>query len=137
MPIITVASFVIGIHYGIEGVATAYTAATYLILVPSLFYCFDKTPITVTIFFRALAPSIFISIIAAMALLSLKLGYHRDGFLGHFLYTALFAFVYCGLTLCRKTIRVNCILACKSLPFIKRFGTNVSFFDLIKVKRRP
>lgn len=51
--IITILSFVIGLRWGAIGVAIAYTIATYLILFPSLWYCFRGTPVTVSGFIMA------------------------------------------------------------------------------------
>ena len=46
---------IVGIRWGGVGVASAYAAVNYLILVPSLFFCFRKTNIKVSDFFREIA----------------------------------------------------------------------------------
>ena len=38
-------SFIVGLPWGVQGIAVAYTAATWLILVPSLSYCFSVSPL--------------------------------------------------------------------------------------------
>ena len=40
------ASFVVGLPWGIEGVAVAYTAAVYLLFYPSLWFCFRRAPVS-------------------------------------------------------------------------------------------
>ena len=121
--IVTVASFLIGVNFGVVGVAFAYTTATYLVLIPSLFYCFNKTPITVTLFFSALAPALLNATIAAMVLLTLNYVFTGQSLIQHLLYAAAFALVYGGLTLCRKSVRMNCKIICKELPLLQRFAT--------------
>jgi PST family polysaccharide transporter len=57
--IATVASFIIGLSWGVVGVATSYAIVNYLILIPSLWYCFRFSPITTVVFLQAvLRPTI-------------------------------------------------------------------------------
>jgi PST family polysaccharide transporter len=57
--IATVASFIIGLPWGAVGVATSYAIVNYLILIPSLWYCFRFSPITTVVFLQAvLRPTI-------------------------------------------------------------------------------
>jgi PST family polysaccharide transporter len=51
-------SFVVGLPYGINGVAVAFAIANYAILLPSLWYCFSGTVVRVGGFLRAVAPSL-------------------------------------------------------------------------------
>jgi PST family polysaccharide transporter len=53
--IILVISFILGLPWGAIGVAAAYTIATYVVLVPVLWYCFRRTPISMTDFFSAIS----------------------------------------------------------------------------------
>ena len=103
--IICVISFIVGIPYGIEGVALSYTIANYLILVPSLFYCFRKTPITVSLFLLTLLPPLATSGAAGLAVLLLKHAWPNGSFMAHGLYLALFAMIHGSLSVCRKSIR--------------------------------
>ncbi|MBN1846254.1 MAG: lipopolysaccharide biosynthesis protein [Sedimentisphaerales bacterium] len=63
-----IVSFSIGIRWGAQGVAAAYTAANYLILFPSLWYCFRLTPIRISAFVRAAARPAICSLIMAAAI---------------------------------------------------------------------
>jgi O-antigen/teichoic acid export membrane protein len=67
--IFVIASFIVGIKWGPIGVATAYTAVSYIIFVPALWYNFRETPITVSLFFEAVSLPVFASIIMALQLL--------------------------------------------------------------------
>ena len=122
--IVTVSSFLIGVQFGIVGVAIAYTTATYLILLPSLFYCFHKTPISITLFFGALTPSLVNATIAAAALLVLRYVIASHSLVDHLLYTLTFSIIYSGLTLSRRPIRKNFSLVCKGVPLLQLLPRN-------------
>lgn len=64
-----VLSFVVGVRWGAIGVAAAYAIANYVILFPSLWYCFRGTPITVSAFMRAIARPTIASLVMALMLL--------------------------------------------------------------------
>jgi PST family polysaccharide transporter len=66
---VVVASFAIGIRWGAIGVASAYTVAEYLILFPSVWYCFRRTPITVAALIRTIARPTIASLVMALAIL--------------------------------------------------------------------
>ncbi|MBW8016066.1 MAG: lipopolysaccharide biosynthesis protein [Planctomycetes bacterium] len=49
-----VTSFGVGINWGAIGVAVAYAISTYFALLPSLWYCFQRTPVSITAFVKAI-----------------------------------------------------------------------------------
>jgi len=53
--IFIVISFILGLPWGAIGVAVAYTVATYVLLAPILWYCFRRSPISITDFFSAIS----------------------------------------------------------------------------------
>ena len=62
-------AFVVGILWnGIEGLAIAYALVNYLILVPSLRFCFKHTQVEVSDFFKACYQPFLCTILAALAL---------------------------------------------------------------------
>ncbi len=61
------AAFFIGIQYGLNGLAIAYAIVNYAILVPSLMYCFNGTPVSVFDFFKTIAFAAIISVLSATA----------------------------------------------------------------------
>jgi polysaccharide transporter, PST family len=67
--IYTVASFIVGLRWGPAGVAAAYVIAGYVALLPSLAYTFKDTPIRVSDFVKAIAPSLGATL-ASIAIIS-------------------------------------------------------------------
>jgi len=67
-----ISAFCIGILWGPVGVATAYAIANYAILIPSLFYCFRDTPISVKLFFEAVSLPIISSVVMGLLLILLS-----------------------------------------------------------------
>ena len=70
---VVVTSFAVGLRWGAIGVASAYAVANYLILFPTLWYCFRMTPISIAIFLKAIARPIMASFIMALAMLLARL----------------------------------------------------------------
>jgi O-antigen/teichoic acid export membrane protein len=103
--LVFVPAFVIGLQFGIEGVAVAYAVASYIKLVPSLFYCFHKTPITVSLFMRTLVWPFFISVFSGGTVILIKNISTADSITSHFISLALFAGIYMGGSYCRKQVR--------------------------------
>lgn len=64
--IMTIVSFLIGIKWGSMGVAISFTAMTYILLYPSLFYCLRGTPFTIRDFNKAIFSPMFASIVAGV-----------------------------------------------------------------------
>ncbi|KPJ66660.1 MAG: hypothetical protein AMJ43_07455 [Coxiella sp. DG_40] len=58
-----VTSFAVGIRWGAMGVAAAYAVANYLILFPSLWYCYRGTPISIRTFLRAIIRPVIASVV--------------------------------------------------------------------------
>lgn len=66
---LVVLSFAVGVRWGAIGVASAYAVASYLVLFPSLWYCFRLTPLCIVTFLKAIARPIIASLIMASAIL--------------------------------------------------------------------
>jgi len=52
--ILIILSFILGLPWGAIGVAAGYTVATYVLLAPTLWYCFRRSPISITDFFSSI-----------------------------------------------------------------------------------
>lgn len=65
------ASVFIGLKWGAIGIAASYTATNYLILFPSLYFCYAKTPITVKNFIESIITPLFISVISGLIIIIL------------------------------------------------------------------
>jgi O-antigen/teichoic acid export membrane protein len=63
-----IALMLIGVHWGIVGVATADVATTYLLAAPILYFSFKGSPVTVGTFFSTVARPGIASIIMAIVL---------------------------------------------------------------------
>ena len=111
-----VGSFIIGLPYGIVGVATSYACANLLITFPTLFYCYHKTPVSVSLFLRTLIMPLLISGVAAGSLIAIKL-LTDNSILNHLFALCIFSFVYGGLSICRKPVRETVKLFTKDVPF--------------------
>jgi len=116
--ILIVTSFIVGLPFGIEGVATAYTVAVYVILIPSLFYCFHKTPVTLSMFMRTLASPMLVGVVAAGCTMLMKYGGAGDSLISHGLYAGTFLLVYGGLSLRRKVVRETWKLLTKNVSVV-------------------
>ena len=58
---LTVVAFIIGLRYGIVGIAIGFSVAQLIVLFPSLKYCFFKTPATLGLFFKSVYPPLLCS----------------------------------------------------------------------------
>jgi PST family polysaccharide transporter len=67
-----VIGFAIGIPWGAVGVAVGYTIANYVLVLPSLWFCFKGTSLSITVFFQTIAAAAIISAILAILLLILS-----------------------------------------------------------------
>lgn len=103
--IFCIASFVIGLPFGIIGVATAYTIFNYLAFFPSLYYSFYNTPITIRLFLKTIAPSIGSSMLAATAVFFVSKLLENESFFTHIICLILFISIYVSLSLTRKSIQ--------------------------------
>jgi O-antigen/teichoic acid export membrane protein len=70
--LIMIASFVIGIPWGAEGIAFSHLVVTFLCLVPFLLWSFKDTPITLRLFAASIARPLLASILMGAVLYSLK-----------------------------------------------------------------
>jgi PST family polysaccharide transporter len=108
--ILCTGSFVAGLPFGIAGIATAYTIMNYILLIPSLYYCFHMTPVTVSMFFRVLLAPFLCGVLAAVAVVGMKQMWVYESPVYHYAYAGVFTVVYAGMSLCRPTVREIVVL---------------------------
>ncbi len=113
--VVTVLSFGAGIPFGVEGVASAYAVANYLLLIPSLFYCFHETPVTVRVFMKTLIAPLVSAGVAAGCVFFMKKIWVGNSFWLSGLRLAVFAAIYGGLSFSRKSIRETGALIFKGI----------------------
>ncbi len=111
-------SFVVGLPFGIEGVAAAYALATYLAFIPSLLYCFHNTPVTTALFLKSLVPPLLASMLAAGGGIAAKYATGGASIGAHLLSLAVFAGVYAGLSCRRRIVREMVGLLRRRLPVV-------------------
>ena len=108
--ILMITAIVAGLPFGIQGVAASYTVANYIILVPSLFYCFHGTPVRISIFIGALGPPLFVGAVAATGTVLVKYIGVGDAMVGHLVGLATFVVIYGAGTCLRasflETLRI-------------------------------
>ena len=63
-----VCCFIVGLPWSARGIASAYAIGQYIILVPSLWYCFRGTPVSVVGFFKAISQPVLASLAATAAM---------------------------------------------------------------------
>lgn len=66
--------FSVGVRWGGIGVALGYMLAHYMLVLPSLWISFKSTPVSITLFFRAISKPVLFSLIMAACLLLLAHG---------------------------------------------------------------
>lgn len=67
-----VASFLLGIRWGTVGVAVSYTIVSYIILLPTWWFCFSGSPVSSGLFVRAVATPALSSLVMGVLLLNLR-----------------------------------------------------------------
>ena len=117
--IVVCASFVAGLWHGASGVAAAYAIVEWLILVPSLFYCFRGISLSVRAFLTSLVLPLVLSAIAGgMAFLARHLlGYDR--LVGNIWAMVVFLVVYLGASSFRPLVRDTLKRIVAALPFAR------------------
>ncbi len=103
--VVVISSFVVGLPYGIVGVAASYTIGRYIILIPSLYYCFHKTPVTVRLFLKTLSPPLMSILAATISFWAVCYFVEEPKVLAYIARGTLFALVYAGLCLSRRSTR--------------------------------
>ena len=104
-----VVSFLLGIRWGATGVALSYTVVSYLILLPTLWFCFYQTPVNSGLFLRGIARPALCSLTMGLLVLAVRqwIGLSTSAFwaltesaiLGVALYLALFSLTGRGRTI--------------------------------------
>ena len=108
---VMVCAFLLGLPFGIVGVAVAYAVAVYVVLLPSPYYCFHGTPVSVSLFMRALAPSLLCVAPAALAAVGVTWIVRDGGLWAGIASSMVFAVIYCGLAATRRSVREKVGLA--------------------------
>jgi len=120
--ILMITAFVSGLPFGIKGIAVAYAVANYAILIPSLFYCFHRTPVTVSLFMKTLILPFFISGLAVIVVILIKHINPNDSITSHLVLMGVFAGIYVGASSYRKSVREIVRLFLKNFSSLSKKG---------------
>jgi len=71
--VFVVLGFIIGVRWGVEGVAISYAVVNYLLLIPSLYLCFHNSPVKVSDFFNEIKFPVIFSLISGGVVILFKL----------------------------------------------------------------
>lgn len=102
---LTTLSFLVGIPYGVLGVAWAFSIYNIISLVPSLHYCFKGTPVKVSMFMKAFFFPLLIGFIAIGTAFIGSRFPTQNSFLPHAVFGFIFSAVYLSLSFFRPTVR--------------------------------
>jgi len=102
---IYVASFIVGLSRGIEGVAGAYVLANVILFFPSQLYCLHGSPVNLALSLKSVLWPFGISLLGAACAVLVRRYLVDDTIVGHVVVLGVFAGVVLGASLCRRTVR--------------------------------
>jgi O-antigen/teichoic acid export membrane protein len=112
-----IAAFVAGLPFGIEGIATGFLVATYVIGFASIFYCFRETPISVTQFLSAQISPFVTSLLATSGLLLAQQLWPSNSITDVLVRFIVFWAICIGVSFCRKSIRESAVFILKEFAY--------------------
>jgi len=98
-------SFLIGIPFGIKGIAWGYTIASFLIMIPLISYGFRDTPIKPRLIFEAISGPLLATSVAGVAVFIFIYSFSSDQIIVHVFTGLLFLIIYVFITLLRPRTR--------------------------------
>jgi O-antigen/teichoic acid export membrane protein len=113
-----VAGFIIGLPFGIEGVATGFAVATCIVGLTSMMYCFRNTPVSASQFVTVQIFPFLVSILAIGSLLLAKHTWGDNSMSKPLARLGIFLVIYIGVSCCRKSNRKIIWLALKDLSML-------------------
>lgn len=113
---ISVASFAVGIPFGVKGVAAAYTVANLILFFPTLIYCFRKSPITLSLFLNTITLPLLISLLAAGIAILVKIATEKHQIVEHLSVLGVFAGVLISSFYYRQPLRETLTLMLQGVP---------------------
>jgi len=111
-----VLSFVIGLHWGIIGVATALALVSYLLMMPSLWYCLSKSPVSIKDLLSAISQPLFSGIIMGL-IVTIAYPYIMD--------LSAIASIVCSFIICLFTYFTAMLLLPGGLAFMREIFSEI------------
>jgi PST family polysaccharide transporter len=103
--IITSISFAIGVFFGINGIAAAFSIGSFLVLIPMYIVSFRGTPMNLGAVFQTIIWPLLSAAAAGLAIFAIIRSFSVDSIIDHLLIGLVFFIVYTGLTLLRAETR--------------------------------
>jgi len=103
--VITSVAFIVGVNFGINGMASAYTIAMFLVLIPMYLISFRGVPIKRRLIFTAILWPVLSAAAAGLAAYLLIRFFSSDDVIHHLLIALAFFAVYTALTFVRSGTR--------------------------------
>ena len=98
-------SFIAGVPFGIKGVAIGYTVASFLIMIPLIYYGFRGTPIKISLVLKSISGPLLAAMIAGFSTYIFIILYSIDSLTKHILIGLIFFAIYIIFTLLRPKTR--------------------------------
>jgi len=105
--VITSVSFVIGIFFGINGVAASYSIGSFLVLIPMFIVSFRGTPMKLRVVFQTILWPFLTAAGAGIAILGVIRSFSVESIVEHLLLGLVYFIVYAALTLLRSETRLT------------------------------
>ena len=102
---VTVLSYIVGIFFGIIGVATGYVFANSIIMIPLIYYGFKGTPITIELVIKAIAGPLFAVLAAGFSAYLFIIYYSENMMIKHIITGSIFFVIYVSVTMLRPKTR--------------------------------
>jgi O-antigen/teichoic acid export membrane protein len=115
--ILYVTAFLVGLPFGIEGVATGFTSVTFIIGFASMFYCFRKTHVSARQFVTAQIPPFLVSLLALSGLFFAQYAWPNNSTSEALTRFAVFCLICIGVSCCRKSFRQTVTLILREFAF--------------------
>lgn len=115
--VVYVSSFVVGLPFGVTGVAASYAATSILMLLPTMIYSFRNTPVSVGLCVEGLYPPLLASGAAAGIAMPLAHAVPQGPILAHGILLVVFAGIVIFATCLRPALRADlCLFVKKMFP---------------------
>ena len=102
---IVAASFIIGVPFGVLGVAIAYSVSSFVKMIPLTYYGIRNTPVNIGLFVKSVYGPLLASGAAGLLTIIFLRLFQSGGTLRHIIAGLIFFLIYTSLTLMRKGTR--------------------------------
>ena len=113
-------SFIIGVHFGIKGVAFGYTIASFLMMIPLICFAFRGTPIKIRLILESISGPLFAAMIAGISSYIFIFFSSNDSIAKHVLTGLIFFIIYIIFTLLRPKTRDTLHSIWESIVLMKK-----------------